>query len=140
MKPAHIGAGYRAPEKSPGFNCAAPHWTECKKPQAHARRIVNRSDIGAGHAIMLERFVEGDHAHGPNPFGDQIANWISGDCCDNAGEETEAVREVSGYVEVTTADMDLALVRLAEWNYAWVQAMYQRAQSQKVQGCRLTNR
>jgi len=81
---------------------------------------VDRSDIRAGDAIMLEHLIEGGHAHGPNPLSDQVANRILDHRGNNAGMQTEAVGEVGGYIEFTAADMDPAIVCLAERNYAWV--------------------
>src|SRR5579863_8425397 len=103
MEPSNPAAKNNAPveiawlESSRSFVCAIvkDHRRAC----AEAAVTVDRRHVGAGDAIMLEPFVKRLDAHGSNAFGDQLADRIVNHRGGNAGPQTEAVRQVSGYIE-----------------------------------------
>ena len=109
--------------------------------RAHALAAVaiDGGHVGAVDAVVLEVLVEGLHAHGPHPLGDQVADGIIHHRRGDAGLQAEAVGQVGGDVKLAAADVDLALGRLAERDDARVQAVDEGAEGHKVQRATLTD-
>ena len=123
--------------KSPGLSRAGrlvrAVIEDYRAAHAVAAVAVHRGHVGARDAIVLEVLVEGLHAHGPHPLGDQIADGIIDHRGDDAGLEAEAVRQVGGAVEFAAAHVDLAFGGLAKGDDTGVQPMDQGAQGDEVQ-------
>ena len=75
---------------------------------------VDGGDVRAGDAVVGEALVKRLDAHGPDALGDQVADGVIDHGRGDAGLHAEAVGQVGGDVELAAADVDLALVRLAE--------------------------
>ncbi len=101
---------------------------------ALAAVAVHGGHVRAAHTVVLELLVVRLHAHRPNTFGDQVTDRVVDHRADDAGVEPEAVGEVGGDVELATADMDVAVVRLAERDDTRVKAVDESAQRQHVDG------
>ena len=123
--------------KSPGFSCAAslvaPVVEHHRRAHALAAIAVHRRHVRPVHAVVLEVLIERLHAHRPHALGDQIADGIIHHRGSNPGLHAETVGQVGGAVELSAAHVDLALRCLAERDDPGVQAVYQRAQRDKIQ-------
>src|SRR5439155_10989539 len=106
---------------------------------ALAAVAVDSGDVRAGDSVVLEPLVEGPDAHRLHAFRDQIPDRIVDHRRHDAGLHAEAVRQVGGDVELTTADMDLALARLAKRDEPRIQAVDKGAQGHEVQRALLTD-
>jgi len=79
------------------------------------------------HAVMFVMFVKRLYPHRPHPFSNQITNRIIDHRASEAGLEPEAIREVCGHIEFTTAYMNVTARRFAEGDHAGVQPVNQCA-------------
>src|SRR5450759_3001957 len=140
MEPANAAAEDCAPIEVAGLELRrgliATVIEDDGRTNAMAAIAVHGGDVGAGDAVVLEMPVERLDTNGTNTLGDQISNGIGDHGRRDAGVQAEAVREIGRDVELTTADMDVAMVRFAEGNDAGVETVDQGPQADKVQGTR----
>src|SRR5690348_7961862 len=85
---------------------------------------VNGGDIGPRNPVVIEPLIEGLDAHRPDSLGDEVANGIVHHRGYDAGCKAEAIRQVGGYIEFATADMNFTGGRLSKGNDSGVQAMH----------------
>ncbi len=101
--------------KSPGFRWAAASLAAVVEDDGGAHALaavaIDSGHVRAEHAIVREVFIERRDAHGADALGDEIADGIIGHGGGDAGLEPEAIREISGDVELTAADVDEAFRR-----------------------------
>ena len=113
-------------EHGPGFVGAIIE--NHRSAHAEAAVAIDGGHVGAVHAIVLEVLVEGLHAHGAHALGDQIADGIIHHRRGDARLQAKAIRQIGGAVELTTADVDLALGGLAKRNNSGIEPVNKGAQ------------
>src|SRR6185437_15426064 len=108
---------------------------------AHTKALiaVDGRHIRTADAVVLEVLVEGLDPHGLDALMDEIPDGIVHHRGGDAGVQLEAVCEISGHVEFTTANMDRKTGRLPKRDNARVQAIDNRAERKQVQRLLLRN-
>src|SRR5687767_13587228 len=95
---------------------------------------VNGSHVGTVHAVMLEPLVKRFDPHRFYTLGDQFSNRVVDDRRGDACLHSKTIGEVGGAIEFAAAHMDGAAGCFAKRNDAWIEAMDQRAEGEKIQG------
>ena len=85
------------------------------------------------HTVVLEVLIVRLHSHRLDTLGDEVTDRIVNHGACHAGLQTEAIGKVCRHVELTPADMDVAVGGLPEGNGAWVEAVNECAKGQEVQ-------
>lgn len=78
------------------------------RPHATASVGVDRGDVRAGHAVVLEATEEGGHAGRPHARGNEQPDRVVDHCRSDATPETEAVREARRHGELSASEVDVA--------------------------------
>ena len=123
--------------KSPGFSrrCGFVGAIVKDDRRAHAMSAiaVNGRHVRAGHAIVRKVLVKRLDAHSPDALGDQIADRIIDHRRRDAGVQSKAIGEIGRDVELTAADVNLALGRLAKRDDAGIKAMHEGAEGKEIE-------
>ena len=94
---------------------------------------IDGGHVGAGDAVVLEVLVEWPHAHRSHALSNQIADGIIDHRRGDTRFQAKAIGQVRRDVEFAAADVNLALVRLAERNNAGIKTVNQRAERDQVE-------
>ena len=124
--------------KSPGFRRPAASLRtvveDHRRAHAVAAVAVDGGHVRAGDAVVREMLVKRADAHGANTLVDHIADGVIDHGGDDTGIQAEAVREVRGHVELAAADVNVAVIGLAERNRTGIQAVYESTERHQIEG------
>ena len=143
MEPAHATIEDGVPVKVAGFQLRRRFVAAVVKDHRCADALAavaeDCGDIRSGNAIVLEALVEGLDAHRPHPLGHHVAERIVYHGGDDAGLQTEAIRQVGSDVKLSATDMELACGCLAERNDPRVYAVDKGAERYEIKRAPLTD-
>ena len=98
---------------------------------------VDRGDVRAAHAVVLEPFVKRRDAGFAHAALHQLADAVLDHGRGDAGAQAEAIGQVGGDVVFAAGDVDVERAGLAKGDHARIEPVDQRPEGEEVEFARI---